>query len=47
MEFVPLPRAIGHHNRMETDMFEALQTQSTGHLGVEAAVAKLSVTLLN
>jgi len=32
---------------MEMDILEALQTQSAGHLGVEAAVAKLSVTLLN
>jgi hypothetical protein len=47
MELVPLPGAISHHNRMETDILEALQTQGAGHLGVEAAVAKLSVTLLN
>jgi hypothetical protein len=32
---------------METDILEALQTQSAGHLGVEAAVAKHSVALLN
>jgi hypothetical protein len=32
---------------METDILEALQTQGAGHLGVEAAVAKLSETLLN
>jgi hypothetical protein len=31
---------------METDILKALQTQSAGHLGVEAAAAKLSVTLL-
>src|ERR1700719_3538054 len=47
MELVPLPGAISHHNRMETDVLEALQTQGAGHLGVEAVVAKLSVTLLN
>ena len=44
MELVPLPCAVSHHNRMERDILEALQTQSAGHLGVEAAVAKLSVT---
>jgi hypothetical protein len=32
---------------METDILEALQIQGAGHHGVEAAVAKLSVTLLN
>src|ERR1700722_18109037 len=47
MELVPLPRAVDHHNRMETDIFEAFQTRDAGHLGVEAAVAKLAVTLLN
>src|SRR5208283_4597658 len=47
MELVPLPCAVSHHNRMETDILEALQTQGAGHLGVEAAGAKLSVTLLN
>jgi hypothetical protein len=47
MKLVPLSRAVSHHNRLETDMLEALQTQSTRHLGVEAAAAKLSVALLN
>src|SRR5208282_2541065 len=47
MELVPLPCAVSHHNRMETDILEALQTHGAGHLGVEAAAAKLSVTLLN
>jgi hypothetical protein len=47
MELVPLPGAISHHNRVETDILKALQTQGAGHLGVEAAGAKLSVTLLN
>jgi hypothetical protein len=32
---------------MEMDIFEAFQTEGAGHLGVEAAVAKLSVILLN
>ena len=44
MELVPLACAVGHHNRMETDILEALQTQSAGHLGIEAAGAKHSVT---
>ena len=47
MELVPLPRAVDHHNRMEADILEALQTQSTCHLGVEAAAAKLPVALLD
>jgi len=47
MELVPLPGAISHHNRMETGILEALQTQGAGYLRVEAAGAKLSVTLLN
>jgi hypothetical protein len=47
MEFVPLPGAISHHNWIEADILEALQTHSAGHLGVEAAAAKVSVTLLN
>jgi hypothetical protein len=47
MELVPLACAVSHHNRMETDILEALQTQSAGHLGVEAAVAELSVTLVD
>src|SRR5260221_14298495 len=47
MELVPLPCAVSHHNGMETDILEALQPQSAGPLGFEAAVAKLSVTLLN
>jgi hypothetical protein len=47
MELVPLPGAISHHNRMETDVLEVLQTQGVGHLGVQAAGAKFSVTLLN
>jgi hypothetical protein len=46
MELVPLPCTVSQHNRMETHIIEALQTQSAGHLGVETAVAKLSVTLL-
>jgi hypothetical protein len=44
---VPLPGAISHHNRMEMDILEVLQAQGTGHLGVQATGAKLSVTLLN
>ena len=44
MKLVPLPRAVSHHNRMETGMPEALQTQNICHLGVEAAGAKLPVT---
>ena len=44
MELVPFPCAICHLNRIETDILEALQTQSAGHLGVEASGAKLSVT---
>jgi hypothetical protein len=47
MELVPLPCAISHHNRMETDVLEPLQTQGVGHLKVKAAGAKLSVTLLD
>src|SRR5271157_231031 len=47
MELVLLPCAVSHQNRMETDILEALQTQGAGHFGVEAAAAKLSVTLLN
>jgi len=47
MELVPLPSAVDHHNRMETDILEALQTQSAGHLGVEAAAAKLPVTFFD
>jgi hypothetical protein len=46
MELVPLPCAISYHNRIETDILE-VQAQGAGHLSVEAAVAKLSVTLLN
>jgi hypothetical protein len=47
MELVPLACAVSHHNRMETDILEVLQTQGRGHLGVEAAAAKHSVALLN
>ena len=43
MELVPLPSAVDHHDRMETDILEALQTQGAGYLGVEAAAAKLPV----
>jgi hypothetical protein len=47
MELVPVPGAVSHHNRMETDILEALQSHGAGHLGVEAAGAKLSETLLH
>jgi hypothetical protein len=47
MELVPLPCAVDHHNWMEADILEVLQTQSTCHLGVEAAAAKLPVALLD
>src|ERR1700749_4257120 len=32
---------------METDLLEVLQTQGVGHLGIQAAGAKLSVTFLD
>jgi hypothetical protein len=47
MELLPLPCAISHHNRVETDVLEPLQTQGVGHLDVQTAGAKLSVTVLN
>jgi hypothetical protein len=46
MECVSFPCAICQLNRIEPDIFEVLQTQSAGHFGIEAAGAKLPVTLL-
>lgn len=47
MKLVLLPCAIRHHNGMEKEILEVVQTQYAGHFGVEALIAKLSVTLLN
>ena len=38
MELVALTGAVGDHNRIETDILEALQAAGFGNLGVEAGI---------
>jgi hypothetical protein len=47
MELVLLAGAVGHHDRFEPKILEALQAPRACYLGVKALVAKLPVTVLS
>jgi hypothetical protein len=47
MELVLLAGAVGHHDRIEPTILEALQALCACYLGVKALVAKPPVAVLN
>ena len=47
MELVLLAGAVGHRDRIEPQILEALQALRACYLGIKALVAKLPVAVLN